>query len=209
MVVSLTWVEPTHSTGYCWWADAGDCQYRVSRVAGITTRGVDEFRTELGTPDPDGPPGRIWWHSYGASWFPSLDLAQADCQEHAQHLDEVKALMRVEFDPNRYHTPWGGAQHATRYSADVVCYSTASHGGFKVSAAALATMPAHLVNADGWYEEDCEWCKVALAFPSLFTSRDMRIAQWTYDEWCSPEGVARHEAKMAAWQAQTKARAGG
>ena len=208
MVVELKWVEPRHSTGYCWWADAGECQYRISRVAGIKQPGVDEFRTERGTPDSCGARFGFHWHSFGPSWFPSLAAAQAECADHAQHEEDVKALGRWDFRPTSYQTPWGVADHAVSFSGHLVFYSTPSHGGFWVSADARRRMPAELANADGsaWFEEDCEWCRVALAFPEWFTTREHRLAQQTYDEWCTPEARARHQAQMAAWRADVRAR---
>jgi hypothetical protein len=40
-------------------------------------------------------------------------------------------------------------------------------------------MPVYLRNVDGWYEEDCEWAKVALAFPKRFTSKNLEHAKDT------------------------------
>ena len=48
-----------------------------------------------------------------------------------------------------------------------------SHGGYYVSPARVASMPEPLREfkpwaGDNWYEEDCDWCIVALAFPQFF-----------------------------------------
>lgn len=81
------------------------------------------------------------------------------------------------------NTPWGKAQEKIPYAPGVTFYGTPSHGGFKVSKSAMALMPPHLRTADGWYEEDCEWSMVALAFPHLFKPEDVVSAQKTYDHW--------------------------
>lgn len=78
--------------------------------------------------------------------------------------------------PSRTSTPWGTAQYAYRYMRGVTFYGTAGHGGFKVSEKLNATMPAHLRIDDGWYEEDCDWSKVALAFPALFSAHEVAEA---------------------------------
>lgn len=65
-------------------------------------------------------------------------------------------------------TPWGQAQYVTRYGRGVNFYGTARHGGLKVSDGLNATMPDTLRLNDGWYEEDCEYARVVLAFPDRF-----------------------------------------
>src|SRR3546814_17537571 len=55
------------------------------------------------------------------------------------------------------------------YANGVVFHSTASHGGIKLDRARNMAMPGVLRVAGGWYEEDCEWAKVAIGFPDLFT----------------------------------------
>ncbi len=77
-------------------------------------------------------------------------------------------------------TPWGLADDKTIVTDGIVFYSTPSHGGYKVSKAILAVMPKHLVNDDGWYEEDCEWSKVCIAFPHLFPPEALEHAKRSY-----------------------------
>lgn len=81
------------------------------------------------------------------------------------------------------NTPWGRAQSKKVLVPGITFYSTASHGGYYVSKAIRAVMPPHLVTEDGWYEEDCDWSKVALAFPHLFTPELQRIARETHARW--------------------------
>lgn len=88
------------------------------------------------------------------------------------------------------NTPWGKADHSKRYGSGsasiyVMFYSTPSHGGFLVTKDMEARMPSGLAaiktyageNAIGkWYEEDCNWAIVALAFPYLFDAKDVFAA---------------------------------
>ncbi len=71
-------------------------------------------------------------------------------------------------------TPWGPAQTMTRIAAGITAVTTSSHGGIRLSVERQARMPARYagLNVYGgglWYEEDCEWCMVALAFPEYFS----------------------------------------
>lgn len=86
------------------------------------------------------------------------------------------------------NTPWGKADHQKRYGSApnyVMFYSTPSHGGFLVSFDMGEKMPPGLravptwagTNAYGkWYEEDCDWAIVALAFPALFEPKQILAA---------------------------------
>ena len=56
-------------------------------------------------------------------------------------------------------------------------------GGFKVSKERLAAMPTALVNPSGWYEEDCEFSKVVLAFPECFEHDEWHIAAQDFKYW--------------------------
>jgi len=79
------------------------------------------------------------------------------------------------------HTPWGASQEQKQIAKGITRYSTASHGGYHVSADRLAQMP-DCIRAikpwagTGWYEEDCDWALVVLAFPELFTPMDCYYA---------------------------------
>ena len=76
-------------------------------------------------------------------------------------------------------TPWGLSQQSKSYGPGIVSYSCAGHGGFHVSPTLNATMPDYLRYPEGWYEEDCAWALVALAFPDRFTSKDLEHAKDT------------------------------
>ncbi len=78
-------------------------------------------------------------------------------------------------------TPWGLADHVTEIAPGIVSYSTPSHGGIHLSPARLAAMPKPLRDFRpwaglGWYEEDCDWAVVALAFPQFFKPDDVTAA---------------------------------
>lgn len=77
------------------------------------------------------------------------------------------------------HTPWGTAQHKTVIARGIIFYGTARHGGFHVSSKLNASMPDALRNEDGWYEEDCEYAKVVLAFPRFFNAEQQKTAKDT------------------------------
>jgi len=76
-------------------------------------------------------------------------------------------------------TPWGKSDYAKRYAVGVMFYETPSHGGFHLSPKKNVLVHSALRNDDGWYEEDCEWAKVALTFPALFTSEEYEGATKT------------------------------
>lgn len=103
--------------------------------------------------------------------------------ENAEHQRETRALGRREARSSA-NTPWGQSQGATFYAEDVVCHSTAGHGGFHLSAARNRKVHPTLRAEGGWYEEDAAWAAVAITFPHLFTSFERRCAERTIkDSW--------------------------
>ena len=80
-------------------------------------------------------------------------------------------------------TPWGTAQDKIKYAPGIISYSTASHGGFHLSKTRQAKMPEVLRNPGGWYEEDCEWCKVVIAFSQYFKPQELLQAYETLKNW--------------------------
>ncbi|NYF33624.1 hypothetical protein [Sphingopyxis sp. JAI108] len=103
---------------------------------------------------------------------------RAHVEEIAQHRRELRDLGRWSEKADA-QTPWGPAQSSEIYSEGVVFHSTASHGGFFLDPARNRGMQSALRNDDGWYEEDCEWSKVATAFIELFTAYERRLAEKT------------------------------
>lgn len=88
-------------------------------------------------------------------------------------------------------TPWGPTQQIEQKGGGIIHVSTASHGGLLVPPAMYDAMPAPLrQNAYGggnWFEEDCEWALVALAFPQHFTGRDLYYAVQTINWYRDPD----------------------
>jgi len=109
------------------------------------------------------------------------------------------------------HTPWGASDSADHIAPGIVNYTTASHGGVHVSARRLAAMPTawHLSEwaPAGWYEEDCDWALVVLAFPEAFASHPAWLKhalgcafRWHADimDAFTPAMAARYAAACAA-----------
>jgi hypothetical protein len=61
-------------------------------------------------------------------------------------------------------TPWGVADHREELIPGIVFVGTPSHGGYWISAQRKKEMPEVLRTKSGWYEEDCDWALVYLAF---------------------------------------------
>ena len=64
-------------------------------------------------------------------------------------------------------SPWGPIQTVTSLGPDAVAVTTASHGGLRLSPAALSRLPDAIqrtaYSAHGWFEEDCDWALPYLA----------------------------------------------
>ena len=80
-------------------------------------------------------------------------------------------------------TPWGTAQHAKRYARGIIFYETAGHGGIHVSPGRNMQVPEALRIEDGWYEEDCDWALVVVAFPQFFDAEDYASATEAVKNW--------------------------
>ncbi|WP_404406959.1 DUF7007 domain-containing protein [Pelagibacterium halotolerans] len=147
--------------------------------------------------------GRGETHFLGTAWHARRPLAElvrddfyghggaladeeafrAKVLEQAGHAREKRALGRREVRSHA-NTPWGPSQGATVFAEGVVCHSTAGHGGFHLAADRNAKVDRRLRRPGGWYEEDAEWAIVALTFPHLFTSFELRSAEQTVkDSW--------------------------
>jgi hypothetical protein len=103
---------------------------------------------------------------------------RAHVEEVAEHRRQLHALGRRSSGAS-VATPWGASQRSEHYAEGITFHSTASHGGFHVEPEQNLVIDARLRNANGWYEEDAEWAKVAFTFPSLFTTRECRQADRT------------------------------
>lgn len=80
-------------------------------------------------------------------------------------------------------TPWGAVQTLRIIAEGIVQVSTAGHGGLVLSDERLKAMPERFkLNVYGggrYFEEDCEWALVALAFPDAFTADYIQSAKET------------------------------
>ncbi|WP_020046821.1 DUF7007 domain-containing protein [Rhizobium leguminosarum] len=98
--------------------------------------------------------------------------------EKAAHETELRTLDRPTIRAGA-STPWGIAQVSRRYADGIILHSTAGHGGFHLDEIANAVVHHLYRYDDGFYEEDCEWAKVAHVFPQLFTAYERRLADRT------------------------------
>ncbi|MFM7012526.1 MAG: DUF7007 domain-containing protein [Betaproteobacteria bacterium] len=81
-------------------------------------------------------------------------------------------------------TPWGPAQTVKDLGDGVYAISTVSHGGYWLSPKAMAKVrklfpTAMLFAGDPWFEEDCDWCFVAITFWKKFPIKASENAQVT------------------------------
>ena len=84
------------------------------------------------------------------------------------------------------YTPWGEAQQINTVADGITWVSTASHGGFIISAERRAAMPKSLREFSTFaggnaYEEDCDAAIVIAAFPECFTAKQVESAVSTID----------------------------
>jgi len=93
----------------------------------------------------------------------------------------------TQLDTCPTRTPWGEAQNTTKIADGIFFVSTASHGGFWLSRQRLNEMPKALrqgkfTKRAHWFEEDCEYVRVAIAFPQWFPSIKEEQAKKTLKE---------------------------
>lgn len=108
-------------------------------------------------------------------------------------------------------TPWGQPQYceANIRNDGLVSISTASHGGLYLAPSlwdAFCALMSYRPRHDQFFEEDCEWAAVALAFPALFTDADIYNAVRTAECWLKipiPETAASIRDRFHAHLVQT------
>ena len=77
-------------------------------------------------------------------------------------------------------TPWGKPDHHHAIAPGIDSYGTPSHGGIRLSAERLEEMPADLrvlgtfCKRPQWFEEDCDYALVVLAFPQYWEPAAVR-----------------------------------
>jgi hypothetical protein len=113
--------------------------------------------------------------------------------------------------PDRINTPWDASQTCDRTeNEDATFYSTASHGGYRVSGELAARVrhawpgksfePATLLVGESvlfdrrplWLEEDCEWSLLALVAPELFDERSVAHAVNSFRTYYAPDRDTRY-----------------
>jgi hypothetical protein len=128
-----------------------------------------------------GKPPERWTRQdfYGLSRLVDGEAGfRAYVEERAEHRRQLAGLGRRDITSDA-ETPWGTAQHSRLYGDGVLSHSTADHGGFYLDPVRNILVDEAWRNADGWYEEDSEWAKVAATFPELFTSYERACADET------------------------------
>lgn len=91
-------------------------------------------------------------------------------------------------------TPWGQSQQSTQIARGIVRYSTAGHGGVHLTRSRVECMPSALQHhlkrmgaitnkGDAWLEEDLEWAFAVLAFPSVYETDTVEVAEKTLRDW--------------------------
>ena len=121
------------------------------------------------------------WNQF-TSYNTDLDIIKNEVELYALHQTQVEEKNRVTeqkwaVGKKGPYTIWGQADSKTRYNTGINFYTTPRHGGFKLSDGVNEKMPEYFRNAGGWYEEDCEWAKVCLAFPTFFTNWEIYNAE--------------------------------
>jgi hypothetical protein len=100
-------------------------------------------------------------------------------------------------------TPWGISDYQKTLAPGIISVSTPGHGGINLDEEHQKKMPAALRNADGWYEEDEEWAKVAFIFPEAFPPDHVQIAINTMKNWLPHEYEAATGIKLKPEESRT------
>lgn len=114
------------------------------------------------------------------------DSFRLEMEKRAHHQKQLIDLKRQDY-PSSMRTPWGESQGGTIYSPGIHYHHTARHGGFKVYKKQNDLIPEMFRNKDGWYEEDCEWAKVANFHPAFFTDMELESAKTSLINWYPDE----------------------
>lgn len=98
------------------------------------------------------------------------------------------------------HTPWGPSQTEKQVAEGITLHSTAGHGGYLISDERRQQMPEPLRSwqtyaGGNWYEEDCDWAVVVIAFPDDFPPRDV----WAAVRMINSPMVGSHYGPIADW----------
>lgn len=101
----------------------------------------------------------------------------------------METMIQTRTDRNgvpRYETPWEESQQSRHLGRGIYSVSCAGHGGIFVPTSLLESIPiegrndaARWSGSENWYEEDCCWAWVAIAFPALFVTQHVDDAKAT------------------------------
>lgn len=101
-----------------------------------------------------------------------------------------------------HETPWGLSQQQKSIGPGITRVWTAGHGGYHIDATTVSAMPPVLAafgtwagsddHGGRWFEEDEDWCIVALAFPQHFLP---------YIVWCAFQTLERCAGAQPAYAA--------
>jgi hypothetical protein len=97
--------------------------------------------------------------------------------------DNPKGILGIQ--PRPLQSPWGHVDGGAILADGIVSVYTASHGGIYVTTERLREMPPQFRGLNrysggtNWFEEDCEWAIVCLAFPEEFRPEEREAARAT------------------------------
>ncbi|QQS10764.1 MAG: hypothetical protein IPK81_14075 [Rhodospirillales bacterium] len=167
-------------------APAFDSLTRVTYPAHPRRLGVLMPMRDATPPDPT-PEDAAWAATHGATL-----RAERDGERDRKAAERAAAkIAESRLAPD--YTPWGRAQSTAELAPGIWHVGTPSHGGFRVADHLVAEMDSRLPGAsaamgrrdagDWWFEEDCDWAAVALAWPELFKPADVDAAHRTARRW--------------------------
>lgn len=129
-------------------------------------------------------PSDTRFYNFGSDRFKTYDEAMDEIKDMIRNEVQKEALGRQRlYRPEPVRTPSGMSDSAEVYEDGVIFYGTPSHGFIKLNRKKQNEMPLCLRLKGGWYEEDCEWARVALGFKELFTEREYNQAVRTMKNW--------------------------
>lgn len=108
---------------------------------------------------------RMMWQIETFSRSIPVRWADAEHLWAALSLTASQHLKKHRLDRNL--SPWGLIQEEEDAYPEVRRVSTASHGGYQLSEKRQKQIPAFLRTANGWYEEDSEWCRFLCVLPDI------------------------------------------
>lgn len=80
-------------------------------------------------------------------------------------------------------TPWGWSQTEREIAPGILKVTTASHGGIQLDATRSKEFRKKLPTAQlfcggsTWFEEDCDWALIVVAFPQYFLPEQVAAAK--------------------------------